>query len=446
MFRGSLNLRLAVDESDKQIEVHSGNSASSLTVDYHGDELSTGRPHSPAQRRRALAGLVLAASCFLAMLVVLLIVGRWKSTNILYSLIPILKMIAALVVAVSLGASAVLVHRTTWKVIYCNLAAIALAFSVTFGYIAYRQPRDKVFELVEPKRWNRLDPIVGYMPLPNGTFRFTKFAGSQKLYDVKASTDAFGWRITPPAPSATRSLLFFGCSFTFGVGLNDEESIPYRVAVKTGGRYAVYNFGQGGWGPNQMLALLEHNLTDPVVKQPPELAVFLTIPDHMGRIKGVTPFSDGFPRYVLNSSGQAVAAGTFSGTLGPVDRALRDLNIGGWVRNLGLPSWRPFKGDSDQLYFAIMRSARDQIQHRYPGCRFEVVLWGASDRWVSEDWSRRMEAGLRAEGIPVHRAEEFLPGVGSNPDRYRISPLEHHPNALAADSMADYVVHRMLAK
>jgi hypothetical protein len=55
-----------------------------------------------------------------------------------------------------------------------------------------------------------------------------------------------------------------------------------------------------------------------------------------------------------------------------------------------------------------------------------------------------VEAGLRNEGISVHRAEEFLPGRWQNPDRYRISPMDVHPNALAADLMADFVVHRLL--
>jgi hypothetical protein len=239
-------------------------------------------------------------------------------------------------------------------------------------------------------------------------------------------------------------VLFFGCSFTFGYGLNDEESYPYRVAVKTGGRFAVYNFGQNGWGPNQMLALLEHNFAEEVVRQPPELAVFLTIPDHLARIEGLGPYSDRYPRYVLNSRGQAVAAGSFAGRLNPLNRILKYLNMG-WIKATGLFSWSPLAGDTDQLYLAIILSARDQIQRRFPGCRFEVVLWGP-ESWAADRWSPRMEAGLRKEGISVHRAEEFLPGVRQNLDRYRISRMDIHPNALAADLMAGFVVHRLLGE
>jgi hypothetical protein len=337
-------------------------------------------------------------------------------------------------------------RSTTWKAICCNLAAVAAACFIFFGFIAYRSSRNKMMETIEPPVWTAPNSFLGYLPLPNRTFRWRKSAGREQIFDVEVSTGPQGWRVTPPAPSAPRSLLFFGCSYTFGYGLSDEESYPYRVAVKTGGHFAVYNFGQNGWGPNQMLSLLEHNFAEEVVRQPPQLAVFLTIPDHLARIEGLGPHSDGFPRYALNSRGQAVAAGTFAGTLNPLNRTLRDWNMS-WIKTTGLFSWGPLAGDTGPLYLAILLSARDQIQRRFPGCRFEVVLWGwASDPWVADEWGPRIEAGLRNEGIPVHRAEEFLPGVRLNPDRYRISWRDIHPNALAADLMAGFVVRRLLAQ
>jgi hypothetical protein len=387
---------------------------------------------------------VLSAGCFLLLLGGVFVSATWKSANFLPWLPPMLKSMAGLAAAGALGAGAALARRTTWKAIWSNLAAVAAACCILFGFIAHRSPTYKSVETIEPKIWSAPDSILGYMPLPNRTFRWRRSAGVEQIFDVKVSTGPYGWRVAPPAPSASRSLLFFGCSFTFGYGLNDEESYPYRVAVKTGGRFEVHNFGQNGWGPNQMLSLLEHNLAEKVVRQPPELAVFLTLPDHLERIEGLTEHSDGYPRYVLNSRGQAEAAGTFAGTLNPLNRILKNWNMG-WIKNTGLFSWLPSTRNTDRLFFAIILSARDQIQRRFPGCRFEVVLWGP-DPWVADGWYSRMEAGLRDEGISVHRADEFLPGVRQNLDRYRISPMDIHPNALAADLMAGFVVHRLLAQ
>jgi hypothetical protein len=396
-------------------------------------------------RRWVQSLLVLSAGSFVLLLAIVFLSATWKSATFLPWLPPMLKSLAALAAAGALGAVAALARSTPWKAICCNLAGVAAACFILFGFIAYRSSPNKIIETFKPKGWTAPNPFLGYLPLPNRTFRWRKSAGREQIFDVKVSTGPHGWRVTPAAPSARRSLLFFGCSYTFGTGLNDEESYPYRVAVQTGGRFAVHNFGQSGWGPNQMLALLEHNLAEEVVRQPPELAVFLTIPDHLARIEGLGPHSDGYPRYALNSRGQAVAAGTFAGTLNPLNRALRDWNMS-WIKTTALFSWPPLAGDTNQLYFAILLSARDQIQRRFPGCRFEVVLWGGPDPWVADQWAARMEVGLRNEGISVHRAEEFLPGVRENLDRYRLSRLDIHPNALAADLMAGFVVHRLLAQ
>jgi hypothetical protein len=387
---------------------------------------------------------VLSAGCFLLLLGGVFLSESWKTANFLPWLPPMLKSTAALAATGALAAGAALARSTPWKAIWCNLAALAAAYCILFGVIAHRSSPSKVVETIEPKRWSAPDSFVGYLPLPNRTSRWRKSAGGEQIFDVKVSTGPYGWRVAPPAPSAPRSLLFFGCSFTFGYGLNDEESYPYRVAVKAGGRFAVHNFGQNGWGPNQMLSLLEHNLAEEVVRQPPELAVFLTIPDHLARVEGLDPHSGGYPRYVLNARGQAAAAGTFAGTLNPLNRTLKDWNMG-WIRTLGVFSWHPLAANTDRLYFAIILAARDQIQRRFPGCRFEVVLWGP-DPWVADGWYSRMEAGLRQEGISVHRAEEFLPGVRQNLDRYRISRLDVHPNAFAADLMAGFVVHQLLGQ
>ena len=417
-----------------------------LRADNAGDRPSSKNTFCPFRmpRHRVQSLLVLLAGCCLLLLVSVFLSATWKSANFLPWLPPTLKSMAALATAGALGTGTALARGTTWKAICCNLAAVAAACFIFFGFIAYRSSPDKLVRTSEPKIWTTPNSFLGYLPLPNRTFRWKESAGREQIYDVKVSTGPHGWRVTPPAPSASRSLLFFGCSFTFGAGLNDEESYPYRVAVKTGGRFAVHNFGQSGWGPNQMLSLLEHNLAEEVVRQPPQLAVFLTIPDHLARSEGLGPHSDSYPRYVLNSLGQAVAAGTFAGKLNPLNRTLRDLNIS-WIKATGLFSWPFLTHDTDQLYLAIVLSARDQIQRRFPRCRFEVVLWGP-DPWVSDTWGPRMEAGLRKEGISVHNAEEFLPGVRQNPDRYRISRRDSHPNALAADLMAGFVVHRLLCE
>ena len=74
---------------------------------------------------------------------------------------------------------------------------------------------------------------LGYAPYPNRVVEAWKIVGSDRIYDVTYTIDSHGLRKTPgiTASAAARSaFLFFGGSFTFGEGLNDDETLPYQFA------------------------------------------------------------------------------------------------------------------------------------------------------------------------------------------------------------------------
>ncbi len=49
-------------------------------------------------------------------------------------------------------------------------------------------------------------------------------------------------------------VILFGCSFTFGAGLNDNETFSYKLSKYTGRN--VYNRGLSGYGVQHMLYML----------------------------------------------------------------------------------------------------------------------------------------------------------------------------------------------
>ena len=71
-----------------------------------------------------------------------------------------------------------------------------------------------------------------------------------------------GLRVSPPYEEVADvpCALFFGGSFTFGTGVEDDEALPYVAGILSEGKYRVYNFGYRGYGPHQMLAALESGL------------------------------------------------------------------------------------------------------------------------------------------------------------------------------------------
>src|SRR5690242_12950529 len=63
----------------------------------------------------------------------------------------------------------------------------------------------------------------------------------ESIYTVKYTIVDDGFRITPNNSSTGNTINFLGCSFTFGEGLNDDQTLPYYVSEF--GRYHVRNYG-----------------------------------------------------------------------------------------------------------------------------------------------------------------------------------------------------------
>jgi lysophospholipase L1-like esterase len=78
-----------------------------------------------------------------------------------------------------------------------------------------------------------------------------------------ALTDQDGFRTTraPRPPQSAPAVLMLGDSFTFGVGVNFEQSFPGLLEQAWNGRYRVVNAGVIGYGPIQYRSILEYQLS-----------------------------------------------------------------------------------------------------------------------------------------------------------------------------------------
>ena len=80
---------------------------------------------------------------------------------------------------------------------------------------------------------------------------------------------------------------FFGDSFTYGEGVNDDETLPYLFEKLSGGRYRAYNLAFHGYGPQQMLRVIETGLLEKMVSdQRPLIVVYEALVQHIERAAG----------------------------------------------------------------------------------------------------------------------------------------------------------------
>lgn len=108
-----------------------------------------------------------------------------------------------------------------------------------------------------PGPFYRADAALGYLPLP-GTVKVT-IPGP---YSFSITHDQSGLRITSPYADDSMpegQIWIFGCSYTEGWTLNDDETYPWLLQSQIS-RYRVMNFGVSGYGTLQSLIQFQQKL------------------------------------------------------------------------------------------------------------------------------------------------------------------------------------------
>ncbi len=101
-----------------------------------------------------------------------------------------------------------------------------------------------------------------------------------RIYGLFAPTVSFAKDFN--LDSQKRPILLTGCSFTYGTALNNEEDkVTFKLAELTD--RPVYNRSGAGWGPSELLFLLQQEKLYQTVKEP-EYVIYFFIYDHINRI------------------------------------------------------------------------------------------------------------------------------------------------------------------
>jgi hypothetical protein len=297
------------------------------------------------------------------------------------------------------------------------------------------------------------DEQLGHAPRANTRVRGRRSAGGEQLYDVVYTIDSNGTRVTPTyrGDGTPACILFFGGSFTFGEGVNDTEAMPYIVGVKTSDRYRVFNFGYRGYGPHQMLSALEHGMVDDVVQDcKPQYVFYQTIRAHIKRSAGVRPMlvDKHGPRYRLRDNGELVYDGRFDEASNMPEETIVRRSTAYELLSQSFLFKEIHRGTVIQseniaLLASIVDASRRIAESRWPGSEFHVILW--NDRFDPK--GKMLEWALEEGQFALHRISDIIPDYLGDKGKYQIHE-EHdsHPNALAHERLADYVVREVIGE
>jgi len=337
---------------------------------------------------------------------------------------------------------------------------VAAAVATLGGYEAWLQivePEPGVYsEQYKHGGYMRKDDVFGYAPTSGVRIASSLRFGDDVTYDVVYTIGDDGLRVTPdPGRKAGAAaaddrdcLLFFGGSFTFGEGVDDDETLPAQVARVTDGRWRVRNYGFHGYGPHQMLVAFESGFVARTAGCHPTHIFLQTAIWHARRVIGATTWDPDGPRYVLDAGGNVERAGKFSDFVDPGQRRLLDLLERSLLFRHELagrfdPQQREATEHDVDLMVAIIARSRDLAAKLYPDAAFHVLLW---DMQPPEQLVHMRER-LDHYGLDVHDVRAMLADGGNDPlDPSYYLRLDEHPSPKAYAVIARHVRDEVLLR
>jgi hypothetical protein len=306
----------------------------------------------------------------------------------------------------------------------CTSAFLCLAVIETSLYFVARSRI--IIVKTTPATWRRNASDIGSLPIPNSTTEFREFLNGRLIVDVTYTIDANGLREIPAAmQGGPHRVVFFGCSFMFGHGVENDQTLPYYFVQDSSGTFEGFNFAGEGWGPHQMLREIENGFVRRVAGTP-EFAIYELIPDHLRRLAGRAPWEDG-PKYELCPGDEACYSGPSHSTY---YNLLRRWFNESWTVKYVDDHFATLSRPSDiPLFLAVLRRTRSLLEKN--GTRFIIVLWDQNEL------AKTMMKTLRANRFDVIALSSVVSEEAKKV--HPLTQLDRHPSPETNKAIAMYL-------
>lgn len=316
-------------------------------------------------------------------------------------------------------------------VAYCCVMAVEFGCRYYFKH-GYRAP------YTEATYWEPSavvpDSVLGSALLKDSVISHAYVVNDSLIYKQYYHTDEFGRRISPPThPDSTYRdfVMVTGCSFAFGYGLNDHQTLSYFLDSLSDMR--GYNYGVYGYGTQQTLALLQSRNLHREISEPNGTLIHLFIDDHIARLIGsrrlIKLWAIKYPYYRLED-GKPVRHGSFWTGRHFLTRLYRAISQSAIIDlfDIDIP-WYVSDGHL-KLFASVLKESQSEFKKQYPDGNFLVVIGPGSK------YGKRAVAALVEANVPVLDLSEL---IDPKTKRYQIHWTEGHPNANYYRELADTI-------
>ena len=235
-------------------------------------------------------------------------------------------------------------------------------------------------------------------------------------------------------------ILFFGDSFTFGEGVNDFETLPYIVQKLS--KYPVYNFGFHGYGAHQMLSAIEHGMVKNIINCKPRIVIYQAALFQVSRSAGYSWWNKHGPKYILLPDGSIKYDGHFDDGNWIQIKARAQLAKSFAYKKYLIYKLRQINKNDLNLFIEIIGQSQKLLKEQYPDMEFHVIYWNNK----TDKFNNLFIEDLKNKGIHVHLISQILPDYSTSKSRYLLCKYDSHPNYIAYQYIAQYVVNRIIWK
>ena len=136
--------------------------------------------------------------------------------------------------------------------------------------------------------------FLGFQPV-SGVQKHKIISNGKTLIKSEYTIGQNNFRVTPKIynQKQNKTINFFGGSFVFGWGLNDNETLPY-LSQKYFKDWNIENYGISGYGVHQMLTQIINDK-----KKIGDINILITHKFHIPRSACKRDYSFGTPKYIL---------------------------------------------------------------------------------------------------------------------------------------------------
>ena len=286
-------------------------------------------------------------------------------------------------------------------------------------------------------------PVIGWGPERAGRFHSEKSdpKTGALIYSADYTID-FESHAANRVGQSKATIAFFGDSITFGVGLNDADTLPQQFADLLAPKERVVNLAFTGYGPQHFLREMQTGLVDPVIGPEPKLFVFLTVPWHAERTSCRASWVVDAPRYVIEDGKATFKGACYEGAALKLQQFLWNSAAYHLIFD---PDRQKASRDDIELYIRIVLAAVDLAKTKY-GVPTLIPFLHSTDGYLlgtgftNKSIMQRLREG-GADVLDVSLIKEEAGGA-------QIAiPGDGHPTALAnrlrAEMLRAYIAQHM---